>query len=212
MTQVTTPDNIPSPDLTDQYALTQDMAALADGTQRALTRRANLYTGTANQRIAFSTATEGVHWQDTDGSKLEYVRKSGKWESLRAFSPISVENTGSFSVVNTGATNTALAGGLATSATLSRPERTKVRVDFAAGGSNIATGISLGVQLSGAVTTTVSRGGPNAVYLSAPGRGSSFLVLDLPAGSTTFTLVAGAMGAAGARVLTEASLLITPLD
>lgn len=81
MTQVTTPDNIPSPDLTDQYALTQDMAALADGTQRALTRRANMYVGTANQRIAFTTAIEGVHWQDTDGVKAEYVRKSGKWEA-----------------------------------------------------------------------------------------------------------------------------------
>ena len=59
MTQVTSPDNIPSPDLTDQYALTQDMAALADGAQRALTRRANMYVGTANQRISFTTATEG---------------------------------------------------------------------------------------------------------------------------------------------------------
>lgn len=79
MTQVTSPDNIPSPDLTDQYALTQDMAALADGTQAALVRRANLYIGTSTQRAAFTSAPEGTHWQDTDGSKLEYVRKSGQW-------------------------------------------------------------------------------------------------------------------------------------
>lgn len=79
MTQVTSPDNIPSPDLTDQYALTQDMANLADGTQKALIKRANSYLGTSAQRAAFTTAPEGVHWQDTNGTKLGYVRKSGLW-------------------------------------------------------------------------------------------------------------------------------------
>lgn len=82
MTQTTSPDNIPSPDLSDQYAVTQDFANLADGVQLALERRANLYKGTSTQRTAFTSAPEGVHWQDTNGAKAEYVRQSGQWVSL----------------------------------------------------------------------------------------------------------------------------------
>lgn len=82
MTQTTSPDNIPSPDLSDQYAVTQDLANLADGVQLALERRANLYKGTSTQRTAFTSAPEGVHWQDTNGAKAEYVRQSGQWVSL----------------------------------------------------------------------------------------------------------------------------------
>lgn len=79
MTQTTTPDNIPSPDLTDQYALTQDMANLAQGTQTALTRRANAYKGAASARLAFSSAQAGTLWQDTDGAKLIWRRDGSVW-------------------------------------------------------------------------------------------------------------------------------------
>lgn len=101
MTQTTTPDNIPSPDLTDQYALTQDMAALADGTQLALNRRANMYIGTANQRAAFTSAPEGTHWQDTDGTKLEYVRRSNQWVATSPLANIQTNVTNSTSSVIT---------------------------------------------------------------------------------------------------------------
>lgn len=75
----TSPDNIKTPDLGQQYALVQDLAAMAATIQTALVRRANLYVGTSAQRTAFTSAPEGVHWQDTNGTKLEWVRQSGAW-------------------------------------------------------------------------------------------------------------------------------------
>lgn len=75
----TNPDDLFSPDSDNQYALTQDMGAMQTSVQRAFVRRANLYVGTAVQRNGFTSAAEGVHWQDTDGSRQEYVRRSGVW-------------------------------------------------------------------------------------------------------------------------------------
>lgn len=76
---VTTPDNLYSPDDDDGYALVQDMGVGQDSVQAALVKRANMYVGTTEQRTAFTTAPEGVHWQDTNGSKFEYVRQAGAW-------------------------------------------------------------------------------------------------------------------------------------
>ena len=75
----TSPDNVRSPNPTDPYNLVADLAILASDVQTALTRRANMYVGTSTQRTAFTTAPEGVHWQDTNGTRLEYVRQSGAW-------------------------------------------------------------------------------------------------------------------------------------
>ena len=79
---VTSPDNIRTPDSGDQYALVQDLGVLADTTQAAITKRGNLFVGTAAQRTAFTTAPAGTHWQDTDGSAFEYVRAGGAWLML----------------------------------------------------------------------------------------------------------------------------------
>ena len=89
---LTTPDAIRSPNDGDQYALVQDLGVLADSTQTALVRRANMYIGTAAQRTAFTTAPEGVHWQDTNGTRLIYVRQSGAWVSLLGNSAGTVTN------------------------------------------------------------------------------------------------------------------------
>lgn len=75
----TSPDNLWSPDPTGNYNLVADLATMQTSAQTALVKRANMYVGTSTQRTAFTTAPEGVHWQDTNGSKLEYVRKSGAW-------------------------------------------------------------------------------------------------------------------------------------
>lgn len=75
----TSPDNIKSPDSGDQYALVQDMGALADSVQNALVKRANAYTGTTSQRTAFTSASEGTLWQDTNGDKFLWVRQSSAW-------------------------------------------------------------------------------------------------------------------------------------
>lgn len=76
---LTSPDAIRSPNDADQYALVQDLGVLADSTQVAITRRANMYLGTSAQRIAFTTAPDGAHWQDTNGTRREYVRTAGAW-------------------------------------------------------------------------------------------------------------------------------------
>ena len=76
---LTTPDAIRSPNDGDQYALVQDLGVLADSTQVAVTRRANMYVGTSAQRVAFTTAADGTHWQDTNGSRYEWVRVGGFW-------------------------------------------------------------------------------------------------------------------------------------
>lgn len=75
----TSPDNIKTPDAGDQYALVQDLGALADTVQNALVKRANAYVGTSAQRTAFTTAPEGTSWQDTNGNKNKYIRQSGAW-------------------------------------------------------------------------------------------------------------------------------------
>ena len=87
---LTSPDAIRSPNDGDQYALVQDLGVLADSTQVALTRRGNMYVGTSAQRIAFTTAPDGAHWQDTNGTLREYVRQSGAW---RGVSPLSGSTT-----------------------------------------------------------------------------------------------------------------------
>lgn len=76
---VTIPDNYRTPDSGDQYALVQDLGVLADSIQAGTIKRANLYVGTAAQRTAFTTAVNGVNWQDTDGTASRYVRVAGVW-------------------------------------------------------------------------------------------------------------------------------------
>lgn len=75
----TTPDSLRSPNPGDPYNLVADLAIMQTDNQAAFVRRANMYVGTSAQRTAFTTATNGVHWQDTNGTQLEYVRKSGAW-------------------------------------------------------------------------------------------------------------------------------------
>ena len=75
----TTPDNLFSPNPSDNYNLIADWATSMQSVQAALAKRGNLYIGTSAQRVAFTTAPDGVHWQDTDGAKLEYIRTSGAW-------------------------------------------------------------------------------------------------------------------------------------
>ena len=79
---LTTPDAIRSPNDGDQYALVQDLGVLADSTQVALVRRANMYLGTSTQRTSFTTAADGVHWQDTNGTRRSYIRTGGAWRGV----------------------------------------------------------------------------------------------------------------------------------
>lgn len=79
MATTTTPDNLPAPSLTDPYAVTQDFLNLADATQAALNRRGNAYRGTSTERTAFTSASIGTLWKDTDGIKMLWQRESSSW-------------------------------------------------------------------------------------------------------------------------------------
>lgn len=76
---LTTPDNIWTPDSTDDYDLTIDWAATADDIQAALTKRANYGVGTTTQRnAALTLMPNGAQWYDTTLS-YEYRKVSGAW-------------------------------------------------------------------------------------------------------------------------------------
>lgn len=78
----TSPDGIRSPNPSDPYNLVADWAITTNDVQNVFNKRGNMYIGTSAQRNAFTSAPEGTHWQDTNGTKLEYVRQSGVWVAL----------------------------------------------------------------------------------------------------------------------------------
>ena len=77
----TSPDNLRTPNPGDPYNLVADLATLASDTQVALNKKvSNLLTGTAAQRVAATgTATAGMLWQDTDGTKMIWRKDGAAW-------------------------------------------------------------------------------------------------------------------------------------
>lgn len=71
----TTPDNIYSPDAGQQYALTQDLLAMADSVQNALNNRLTVLRGNGAPTL---NAPDNATYLDTS-SGLLYGRKSGDW-------------------------------------------------------------------------------------------------------------------------------------
>lgn len=94
----TTPDSIRTPNPSDPYNLISDLGIMANDTQAALVKRANLYVGTSTQRTAFTTAPEGVHWQDTNGSKQIWARRAGAWVDISPSTVASASGTGTAAV------------------------------------------------------------------------------------------------------------------
>ena len=79
---LTSPDNIYSPNIDDNWAVPQAMGALADSVQEALKQRANFYTGTASERGSFRPEIPGTHWQDTDQDQFEWVWRGARWQAI----------------------------------------------------------------------------------------------------------------------------------
>lgn len=63
-------------------ALNTALTTLQSGVSSSVGAGANSYKGTAAQRAAFTTATNGQLWQDTDGSMGLYRRQGGAWMRL----------------------------------------------------------------------------------------------------------------------------------
>ena len=78
----TSPDGLRTPDPGDPYNLVPDLQTLANDTQAALILRANTYTGTSAQRLAFTTAPAGSVWQDTTAPYAQYVRIGSDWKAM----------------------------------------------------------------------------------------------------------------------------------
>jgi hypothetical protein len=72
---VTTPDSIVTPDDGDDYALVQDLGAMADSVQDAITEWKNYGTGTDAERLALTVSSNpplksGLLWYSTDTEVL----------------------------------------------------------------------------------------------------------------------------------------------
>ena len=83
---VTTPDNIVTPDDGDDYALVQDLGAMADSVQEAITNWKNYAIGTDAQRLSLTVSSnpplkEGLIWYSTDTKKL-WLRLVSSWIGL----------------------------------------------------------------------------------------------------------------------------------
>ena len=79
----TSPDNIWTPNSSEDYDYVIDAAATATSVQNALTKRANSYTGTTAQRDACtSTAPEGTLWSDTNGDKVLWIKQGASWQRV----------------------------------------------------------------------------------------------------------------------------------
>lgn len=76
----TSPDNIWSPDAGDDYALTTDLAALADTVQDAITANRVSRIGTDAQRLALTGGElfEGLTFRTTD-TRRDWVYTGGAW-------------------------------------------------------------------------------------------------------------------------------------
>jgi len=97
-------------------------------------------------------------------------------------------------------------------ATVTLPAAQRVRIDFAMEGSTTnTTQISFGVALSGALDLPLVRGNQRGITTQQPGITSAYWILDIPAGELTATIVAGAVGSGGTRVLLGVALTITAL-
>ena len=97
MAITTSPDNIPSPTSGDPYNYVVDMAALADGTQDALTQKANMGVGTSTQRTAaLGGFPDGALWYDTTTSS-EWRRVAGAWVEQPPLQPAIQSHSISFS-------------------------------------------------------------------------------------------------------------------
>lgn len=81
----TSPDNIWSPDSGDDYALTVDLAAMADTTQDAITANRVGRIGTDAERLALSGASlfEGLTFRTTD-TRYDWVYTGGVWQRRMA--------------------------------------------------------------------------------------------------------------------------------
>lgn len=109
----TSPDNIWSPDSGDDYALTTDLAGMADTVQDAITANRVGRIGTNAQRLALTGTDlfEGLTFRTTD-TRRDWVYTGGAW--VQRMAPFAV--AGGVATVGTGVTTISFPSGVFTRA------------------------------------------------------------------------------------------------
>lgn len=89
----TSPDNIWTPDSGDDYALTVDLAAMADTIQDALNESKTYRVGSNAQRLALSGADlfNGLRWHSTD-TREDWIYSLGSWQPYPLRSTVPLTN------------------------------------------------------------------------------------------------------------------------
>lgn len=89
----TSPDAIWSPDSGDDYALTVDLAAMADTVQDALDSVKTYRVGTDAERLALSGANlfNGLRWHSTD-TREDWIYSLGSWQPYPLRSTVPLTN------------------------------------------------------------------------------------------------------------------------
>lgn len=135
------------------------------------------------------------------------MRTSGVWQPIIGSCLFTSYKTGTFNVTSTATNNVALGGGLDTEVTLSFPASRRIRIEWGAEIGSV-TGISFGVELAGSINQASTRGGQREIDIGRQGAYLGSWVLDVPSGSLTIRLVAGATGAGGTRNVLGARLSV----
>lgn len=102
----TSPDGLISPDASDPYDLTSDMAAMQASTQAALVNRASK-TGTNTQMLGASGVQTGTLWFNTTHQRLYRYNGTG-WDGVTP-APVEESETDLRGTLNSGFTATTLA-------------------------------------------------------------------------------------------------------
>lgn len=216
---VTSPDNIWTPDAGDDYALTTDLAAMADTVQDALNTVKTYLPLTDAQRIALtgSGLFEGLIVYTTDTNAL--WKYNGSTWGLFGIGPFKSTQT----VANTGGTVTGASFAALTGISVSQnivtgvPCRAKVTVMFQFSGNAVGTGAQISVAGSGATTITPSPTGVEMVQVqqAVAGQTSTYAgswFLNLAAGTTTLSVVGRIIGVGGTRSIANIVLLVEPVN
>lgn len=182
----TSPDDIWTPDAGDDYALTTDLAAMADTIQDALTAiRASSGTrkGTTTQRNA-ATATNGDYWADTTDNFL-YRHNGTSW----FYAP--GQRLGYMSATATNGVTNTIIGTVVSTPVLPVGQRLKVKSSRVSGSATGAGPISYALLIRNNASDVTP-----ALYdkdrLSRAYQGGGSLVVSVPGVETEFVTTAAA--------------------
>lgn len=215
----TSPDNIWSPDSGDDYALTVDLAAMADTVQDALNTVKTYRPLTNTERLALTGGDlfEGLIVYTTDTNAL--WKYDGSAWGLFGFGPFKstqTQATGSGTVTATsmGAlTGISVSQGITTGVAC----RAKVSLQFRFSANAVGCGAVLSVAGTGATTISPDVGNVGSVQvlqqaINQTNTYSGSWFVNLSAGTTNLSVVGQIIGTGGTRSVAAIGLLVEPVS